>query len=114
MNSEFSERILAIKILDSFKFYGPFYYKMEDWLTKLLQGDFKPAPKELAGEYLKCALRLEVEDYAPELDDEDVEDVVHRIINSNESILNLELIEDMVSKFIGEKNTIPLEIQYED
>lgn len=114
MYSEFSARITAIKILDSFKFHGPFYFKMEDWLTKQLQGDFEPAPKELAGEYLKCALRLEVEDYAPELDDEDIEDVVHRIINSKESILNLELIEDMVSRFVDEKHTIPLEVQYED
>ena len=67
-------------------------------------------PKEVQGEYLKSAIRVELKDFfyskddEGEFDDEDVEECLNRIINDEHvDVLDVAFISDTVDKYIEEK-----------
>ena len=99
----------AAEMLSEFQFYGDFYYQMEDWLVMALKGDIRSLPLGIDSEYLKCALRVEVRDFFESLSchyygDEDVEEVVERLINHfSENVLNMDFIQNTVKSFLKER-----------
>lgn len=107
-------RKLASQILGQVELYGDFYYKLEDWLTNFLEGRKHDLPRGTEGEYLRSALRIEVRDYfdcnenIEDIESEDIEEVVDRIVNSSCNILNMDLIEEAVEEYIKNKNSSKL------
>ena len=103
-------RAKAARILGNLELHGEVYYKLEDWLTNFLSGKEEEMPKEVQGEYLKSAIRLELKDFfyskddEGEFDDEDVEECLNRIINDEHvDVLDVAFISDTVDKYIEEK-----------
>ena len=102
-------RELAARILGQLELYGSFYYKLEDWLTNCLEGNVTDLPLGIEGEYLRCALRIEVRDFFDSKDIEDVEseeieECVDRLINHfSHSVLDMDFISDIVDEYIKER-----------
>lgn len=102
-------RKLASEILGQIELYGNFYYKLEDWLTNFLEGRKFDLPRGIEGEYLRCALRVEIRDFfdSEEIEDiesSDIEECVDRIINHcSENVLNMDFIKDIVNEYIEER-----------
>lgn len=100
-------RRLASYILNDFEFYGEFYFKLEDWLTEVLQGHKLAMPRGIDGEYLSCALRVKLKDYFDHRNysytAEDIEECVDRIVNHCfVNVLNMDFISDIVDDYIEE------------
>ena len=101
-------RIIAAKILSEFNFSADMYYKLEDWITDIIEQRNTPVPKGIESEYLCCALRVEVEDLLNSKDmkdikSEDIEECVNRIINHNSiNVLDMDFISDIVDDYIEE------------
>ena len=101
-------RQLASYILDNFEFYGEFYFKLEDWLTEVLQGNKPEPPRGIEGEYLACALRIELKDFFDNknysYNAEDIEECVDRIINHcSVNVLDMDFISDIVDEYLDER-----------
>ncbi len=109
MGYELNTRELASEILGQSEFYGEFYYQMEDWLTGYLSGETEDIPRGIEGEYLKCALRIEVRDFfdnfdAEDIESDDIEAVVERIFyHSSHNVLDMDFIEDEVHSYLDER-----------
>ena len=100
-------RRLASYILNNFEFYGEFYFKLEDWLTEILQGNKPEIPKGIEGEYLACALRIKLKDLFDNKNysytAKDIEECISRIINHHYvDIFNMDFIYEIVDKYIEE------------
>ena len=107
---DYTAKQLAAEILGPFELYGEFYYQLEDWLVCILKGDKRDAPIGIQGEYLKCALRVELRDFFDNRDDvediesEDIEECVDRIINHcSVNVLDMDFIADIVDEYVEEK-----------
>jgi hypothetical protein len=100
-------RQLATKILKPFLYRGEFYYKLEDWITDVLDGKDTAPPLGIEGEHLMCALRLEVSDFVEafeaEVDDEFIEECVEELINHHANVLDMNLIEEVVENKLNEE-----------
>lgn len=102
-------RQLACDILQQFRFYGEYYYRLEDWLTKMIEGLYTPIPFGFESEYLKCALQVELEDIfnskgIHSISDEDIQECVQRLTNHiNRNVLDMDFIEDIVDEYIEEE-----------
>lgn len=102
-------RKIASRILGQFELYGDFYYKLEDWLTSCLEGWYQDVPVGINGEYLRCALRIEIRDYFDhygiiDVEPFDIEECVDRIVNHiNHNVLDTQFIEDIVYEYSIEK-----------
>ena len=101
-------RQIASRMLGQTELYGEFYYKMEDWLTKFLEGDEHDLPKGIESEYLRMALRVEVRDYLDsseiEYDSEDVENIINNCFECfGVSVLNDDFIQENVARYIANK-----------
>lgn len=109
INAVSTHRILAASILDHFEFYGDMYYLLEDWLTLKLQGENPEFPIGIDGEYLRCALRIELRDLNEvychsQLTTEDLENCVEKIINHNSvNVLDMEFILEILLETMEEK-----------
>ena len=108
--NENNVRQLAAEILGNFELYGKFYYEMEDWLTDFLEGKKRNPPLGVQGEYLRCALRVELRDFFDSKDDiediesSDIEECVDRIVNHcSVNVLDMDFISDIVDEYIEEK-----------
>lgn len=103
-------RQIASRILGQTELYGEFYYKMEDWLTKFLEGDEHGLPKGIESEYLRMALRVEVRDYfdahnAIDVESEDIENVINELFkNFSQNVFNTDFIWDTVRDYIDKNN----------
>lgn len=103
-------RSIAIELLSQFELYGDMYYQLEDWLTAKLEGLNPDIPKGIEGEYLKCALRIEVRDYfgssnAIDIESEDIENVINELFESfSQNVLNTDFIWDTVREYIDRNN----------
>ena len=65
-------RQLASYILDNFEFYGEFYFKLEDWLTEVLQGN-KPEIPSVEGMVTSTVIKeIKVVDALPDVEEPDV------------------------------------------
>lgn len=101
-------RQLACDILQQFRFYGEFYYRLEDWLTKMIEGKYTPIPFGFESEYLKCAIQVEIEDLFNSKDiniisDVDIQECTERIINHiSHNVLDMDFIKDIVDEYIEE------------
>ena len=111
-----NSRELAARILGQLELYGSFYYQIEDWLTDFLDGKEHDLPIGIEGEYLRCALRVELRDFFYNRDDiddiesEDIEECVNRIIyHVSENTLNMNFISDIVDEYVEEKKEERLE-----
>ena len=108
-NIQYSKaRQIAAKILSKFNFTTDFYYKLEDWITDILEERNASAPKDIESEYLCCALRVEVKDLLnskgmKDIKSEDIEECIDRIINHNSiNVLDMDFISDVVDDYIEE------------
>lgn len=103
-------RKVATELLGQFELYGDMYYQLEDWLTARLEGQNPDIPLGVEGEYLRCALRIEVRDFfdskdAIDIESDDIEECVDRIINHfSINVLDVEFINDVVDAYIEEQN----------
>lgn len=103
-------RQLASRILGQVELYGDMYYKFEDWLTDFLCGREHDLPEGIEGEYLRCALRIEVRDYfdsydAIDVSSEDIEKVIDELYDDfSQSVYNTEFISDTVRQYIDSNN----------
>jgi hypothetical protein len=85
------------------------YYALEDWLTLKLEGCNPQFPLGIDGEYLRCALRIELRDlnesyFNSKLTTEDLEDCVEKIINHNSvNVLDMEFILEILLETMEEK-----------
>jgi len=116
-------RQTAIKIIEGLglELYGEDYYKVEDYITNILEGN-NPSPIEI--DAFKCYLRQEIRDYlesktdleeGEELyvssdmasDGELIEEMVEEILDENDyhgmSIVNMDLLMDMCDRMIKER-----------
>lgn len=101
-------RSIAIELLSQFELYGDMYYQLEDWLTAKLEGLNPNMPKGIEGEYLKCALRVEVKDYLDgsdiKYDSDDVEKCVDECFECfDNNIFNDRFIQEIVARYIANK-----------
>lgn len=106
---ESNARDKAAKILQDVELYGDFYYKIEDWLTNCLKGNYIELPYGVESEYLKCALRIQFKEFAQEshaeLEDEDIEYMVETVFDHfSENALNMEFLVDVFKKCLIERN----------
>lgn len=108
--NEDNARQLAAEILSHFELYGNFYYQLEDWLTDFLNGKKRDLPRGIEGEYLRCALRVELRDFFDNKDDiediesDDIEECVDRIVNHcSVNVLDMDFISDIVDEYVKEK-----------
>lgn len=103
-------RQLASRILGQTELYGEFYYRMEDWLTKFLEGDEHDLPSGIESEYLRMALRVEVRNYfdsnnAIGVEPEDIENVINELFKSfSQNVFNTDFIWDTVRDYIDRNN----------
>jgi hypothetical protein len=101
-------RSIAIELLSQFELYGDMYYQLEDWLTAKLEGLNPDIPKGVEGEYLKCALRIEVRDFfdnkgIENIEASDIEECVERITkHMYVNVLDTQFIEDIVDEYVTE------------
>ena len=101
-------RSIATELLGQFELYGDMYYQLEDWLTARLEGLNPDIPKGIEGEYLKCALRIEVRDFfdskdIKDVESSDIEECVDRIVNHcSVNVLDTQFISDIVDEYITE------------
>lgn len=109
-NIQYSKaRQIAAKILSEFNFTADFYYKLEDWLTDILEERNASAPKGIESEYLCCALRVEIEDLISCRNDitnytaEDIEACVNKIIShNNKNVLDTDFIVDIITEHFND------------
>ena len=106
---ESNARDKAAMILQEVELYGDFYYKIEDWLTNCLKGNYIELPYGTESEYLKCALRVQFKEFAQEsnaeLEDEDIEYMVETVFDHfSENALNMEFLVDVFKKCLIERN----------
>ena len=106
---ESTARHKASKILQDVELYGDVYYKVEDWLTNCIKGEYTALPYEVESEYLKCALRVQFKEFAQEahveLEDEDIEYMVETVFDHfSENALNMEFLVDVFKKCLIERN----------
>lgn len=111
-----SSREKASRILGQVELYGDFYYQLEDWLTDFLDGKERDLPRGIEGEYLRCALRIELRDFFDNKDDvediesSDIEECVDRIMNHcSVNVLDIDFISDIVDEYVEEKKEERLE-----
>ena len=111
-----TSREKAARILGQVELYGDFYYQLEDWLTDFLDGKEHDLPRGIEGEYLRCALRVEIRDFFDNRDDiEDmdsfnIEECVDRIMNHKYiNVLDIDFISDIVDEYVEEKKEKRLE-----
>lgn len=103
-------RTVAIELLGQFELYGDMYYQLEDWLTARLEGLNPDVPIGLEGEYLKCALRIEVRDYfdcldAIDIESDDIENVIDLLFESfSQNVFNTDFIMDTVKEYLEKRN----------
>ena len=107
--TESNARDKATKILQDVELYGDFYYKIEDWLTNCLKGNYTELPYGTESEYLKCALRVQFKEFAQEshaeLEDEDIEYMVETVFDHfSENALNMEFLVEVFKKCLVERN----------
>ena len=105
-----SSREKASRILGQVELYGSFYYELEDWLTDFLDGKERDLPRGIEGEYLRCALRVELRDFfdnkedIEDIESEDIEECVDRIMNHcSVNVLDIDFISDIVDEYVEEK-----------
>lgn len=106
---ESNARDKAAKILQDVELYGDFYYKIEDWLTDCLKGNYTELPYGTESEYLKCALRVQFKEFAQEsneeLEDEEIEYMIETVFDHfSENALNMEFLADVFKKCLIERN----------
>lgn len=111
-----TSREKAARILGQLELYGDFYYKLEDWLTDFLDGKEHDLPRGIEGEYLRCALRVELrdffdnKDYIEDIESDDIEECVDRILNHcSVNVLDMDFISDIVDEYVEEKKEKRLE-----
>jgi hypothetical protein len=111
-----TSRYKAARILGQLELYGDFYYKLEDWLTDFLDGKERDMPRGVEGEYLRCALRVELRDFfdnkedVEDIESSDIEECVDRIINHcSVNVLDIDFISDIVDEYVEEKKEERLE-----
>ena len=101
-------RQMASRMLGQTELYGEFYYKMEDWLTKFLEGDEHDLPSGIDREYLKCALRIEVsnhlDSYELEYDSDLVEYFVDKLVQTE--IFKSDFIERTINDYLRKKGLL--------
>lgn len=103
-----SNRDKAARILGQLELYGDFYYQLEDWLTDFLDGKERDMPRGIEGEYLRCALRVELRDFfdskdIEDIESDDIEECVDRILNHcSVNVLDMDFISDIVDEYIEE------------
>lgn len=104
-----SSRNKAARLLGQIELYGDFYYQLEDWLTDFLDGKERDIPRGIEGEYLCCALRIEVRDFfdaknIEDVESSEIEECVNRIINHpSVNVLDINFISDIVDEYIEER-----------
>ena len=118
-----SSREKAARLLGQLELYGEFYYKLEDWLTDFLDGKERDMPRGIEGEYLRCALRVELRDFFDSRDDvediesSDIEECVDRIINHcSVNVLDMGFISDIVDEYVEEnfsEESFDLDVDFE-
>lgn len=107
VNAPLTCRRIAAEILSQSELYGDMYYQLEDWLTNKLEGNNPDIPLGIEGEYLRCALRIEVRDMLDDSDKLAVEaDEIESIVDSlledfSENVLNKEFITETVARFLA-------------
>ena len=99
---------MASRMLGQTELYGEFYYKMEDWLTKFLEGDEHDLPSGIDKEYLKCALRVEVSNYLDDYDLEYDSDLIESFVDTllQGEVFNRYFIEETINNYLKKKGVL--------
>ena len=101
-------RQMASRMLGQTELYGEFYYKMEDWLTKFLEGDEHDLPSGIDKEYLKCALRIEMSNYLDDYDLEYDSDLIESFVDTllQGEVFNRYFIEETINNYLKKKGVL--------